>query len=115
MSQLDDYKDRMRTAIYDLQKKKKELQEELVTKTKKENAKSSLEQAKLICGDDFHNIVDSLETKLGNDHRITSANDLEVQLGDEIDELGHIIKNVKVEGSMMKKLSNWLGKLVNED
>ena len=49
------------------------------------------------------------------DDREHDHDDEEHVPGDEIDELGHIIKNVKVEGSMMKKLSIWLGKLVNED
>lgn len=115
MVQLDGYKDRMRTAIQEMKEKRKVLENETVPRRVKEEAKALLAEAKDICGEEFHNLVDSLEIKLNNDQRITSANNLEIQLVDEIEEMEKALKTAKDGDSVFGKFTKWLGKIVNED
>ncbi len=112
---LENYKDRMRTAINDLRDRKDDVVSDSSNKALREQAQKSIDSAEDICDDEFHNLVDSLETKLKNDQRIAAANNLEGQLRDEIMDLKNTIESAKEDNSLMKKFSRWLKNVVNED
>ncbi len=115
LDQLDDYKDSMRDAITTLRQKAEAINEDGSNRKLVEQGRAELESARNICNETFHNLVDSLETKLKNDQRIRSAVDLEMQLADQIEEMENALKTAKKNGSFMNKISSWLGKLVSEE
>jgi cell division protein FtsA len=115
MMQLEDYKDRIRSAVNKIRNIKQDIENDTANKRLREEGLRIMNEASEICGNEFHNIVDSLEVKLKNDQRIASAVDLEVQLQDELEALKDTINVAKEDNSFFKKVSQWLKKVVNED
>lgn len=115
MMQLEDYKDRIRSAVNKIRNIKQDIENDTANKRLREEGLRIMNEASEICGNEFHNLVDSLEVKLKNDQRIASAVDLEVQLQDELEALKDTINVAKEDNSFFKKVSQWLKKVVNED
>ncbi len=115
LERLEAYLDRMRGHINRLNSQRSSIENNGSNKALREEGLRSIDVARTVCDDDFHNLLSSLEVRLKNDQRIATARNLEHQLDDKIEELESTIANAREDNSITKRFSRWLKNLVNEE